>query len=153
MNAFKEVGHWCYQFNLEDLQKLLYTTLQFFSLTLARFEGKDSFFSAFFFCPGSNIPCSRTGTISSCTCYIRCQLHVTISCLSQTLCNQQPWRSGENLTFFQHHRHLDNILLLLESTVQRHSACIQEDLLVLGQHNLARWSWLLPTAHGSQDWR
>lgn len=29
-------------------------------------------------------------------------------------------------------------MLLLESTVQRHSACTQEDLLVLGQHSLTR---------------
>lgn len=110
----------------------------------------------FFFCPGSNISCSRTGTTSSCTCHIRCQLlecqfHVTVSCLSQTLCNQQPWGSRGNLTFFQHCRHLDNILLLLESTVQSHSACIQEDLLVLGQHNLTRSSRLLPAAPSSQD--
>lgn len=161
-NAFKEVGYQCRQFNLEKLQKVLYTTLQFFSLPLAQFEGKDYFFSAFFFFfpfyPGSNISCSRTGTTSYCTCHIRCQLlecqfHVTVSCLSQTLCNQQPWGSRGNLTFFQHCRHLDNILLLLESTVQSHSACIQEDLLVLGQHNLTRSSRLLPTAHSSQDCR
>jgi len=51
-----------------------------------------------------------------------CQFHVTTSRLSG---------------------YYHTILLLLESTVQRHSACIQEDLLLLGQHNLARWSWLL----------
>lgn len=74
-------------------------------------------------------------------CYIRCQLlgcqfHISISHLSGTLCNQQAWGSKGNLTFFQQCRHLDNFLLLLESTVQRHSA--QEDLLVLGQHSLTR---------------
>lgn len=37
--------------------------------------------------------------------------------------------------------------------MQSHSACIQEDLLVLGQHNLTRSSRLLPTAHSSQDCR
>lgn len=49
VNAFKEVGHQCHQFHLEELQKLLYTTLQFFTLTLARFEGRDYFFSAILF--------------------------------------------------------------------------------------------------------
>lgn len=76
-------------------------------------------------------------------CYIRCQLlgcqfHISISRLSRTLCNQQAWGSKGNLTFFQQCRHLDNLLLLLESTVQRHSARAQEDLLVLGQHSLTR---------------
>lgn len=109
---------------------------------MARFEEKD-YFSAFFFCPSSNILHSRTGTPSSCMCYIRCQLlgcqfHITISHLSGTLCNQQAWGSRGNLTFFQQCRYLDNILLLLGSTVQRDSACTQEDLLVLGQHSLPR---------------
>lgn len=91
-HTFKEFGHHCHQFNLEKLQKLSYTTLQFFKLALARFEKKD-YFSAIF-CPSSNILHSRTGTPSSCMCYIRCQLlqcqfHITITHLSRTLCNQQ----------------------------------------------------------------
>lgn len=140
-HTFKEFGHHCHQFNPEKLQKLSYTTLQFFRLALARFEEKD-YFSAIF-CPSSNILHSRTGTPSSCKCYIRyqllrCQFHITISHLSGTLCNQQARGSRGNLTFFQQHKHPDNILLLLESTVQRHSACTQVDLLVLGQHSLTR---------------
>lgn len=140
---FKEFGHHCHQFNLEKLQKLSYTTLQFFRLALAWFEEKDYFSAIFFVLAPIFHVLGWEHPAPSCMCYIRCQLlgcqfHITISYLSRTLCNQKAWGSRGNLTFFQQHRHLDNLLLLLESTVQRHSTCTQEDLLVLRQKSLTR---------------